>query len=214
MNLSGRAVRALSTSLGILPKRDDRIVIICDDINLPLGTIRLRKKGTSGGQNGLEDILKCLGANSRFLRVRVGVGIPPNVTLLITTAGRPENGKDAARWVTSKFYTWDQDTVTKTMERVKNSIETFLKYGPEKAMNNFNKDLAAFARHEENILKKERALKQIQKKEERKQMRMAKKQQADQTEQTEHEAEQKEKPEPTVFSDSESVMPVSDTLKS
>jgi PTH1 family peptidyl-tRNA hydrolase len=70
MNESGRAVRALKDYYKI---DDDDILIICDDINLDVGTVRVRAKGSAGGHNGLKSIITHLGSD-KFSRLRIGVG--------------------------------------------------------------------------------------------------------------------------------------------
>lgn len=70
MNLSGNAVRYY---LGKLPVTEERLMVVCDDINLPFGTLRLRKNGSDGGHNGLKSIAECIGTTS-FPRLRMGVG--------------------------------------------------------------------------------------------------------------------------------------------
>lgn len=70
MNLSGKAVRYWAQKLNILP---ENILIVLDDLNLPYGTIRLRKKGKDGGHNGLKDIDTTLG-HQNYARLRVGIG--------------------------------------------------------------------------------------------------------------------------------------------
>ena len=70
MNLSGNAVRYW---LGKLPVTEERLMVVCDDINLPFGTLRLRKSGSDGGHNGLKNIEECIGTNA-FARLRMGVG--------------------------------------------------------------------------------------------------------------------------------------------
>ncbi len=70
MNLSGNAVRYW---LGKLPVTEERLMVICDDINLPFGTLRLRRGGSDGGHNGLKSIIECLGTQE-FARLRMGVG--------------------------------------------------------------------------------------------------------------------------------------------
>lgn len=70
MNLSGEAVRGFIDYYKIAPSE---IVVLCDDVDLPLGTLRLRKEGSSGGHNGLKSIEKCLGSQM-FTRLRIGVG--------------------------------------------------------------------------------------------------------------------------------------------
>ena len=70
MNLSGNAVRYW---MGKLPVNEERLLVICDDINLPFGTLRLRKSGSDGGHNGLKSVEECLETNV-FPRLRMGVG--------------------------------------------------------------------------------------------------------------------------------------------
>ena len=70
MNLSGNAVRYWQRKLKI-PLAN--IIVICDDINLPFGTVRLRKGGSAGGHNGLEHIELCLGTKD-YARIRLGIG--------------------------------------------------------------------------------------------------------------------------------------------
>ena len=70
MNLSGNAVRYW---LQKLPVTQDRLIVICDDINLPFGTLRMRKNGSDGGHNGLKNIAETLGSTD-YVRIRMGVG--------------------------------------------------------------------------------------------------------------------------------------------
>ena len=70
MNLSGNAIRYW---LSKLPVPQERLMVICDDINLPFGTLRLRARGSDGGHNGLKNIIECIG-NADFARIRMGVG--------------------------------------------------------------------------------------------------------------------------------------------
>ncbi|MBQ9310376.1 MAG: aminoacyl-tRNA hydrolase [Bacteroidales bacterium] len=70
MNLSGKAVRYW---LGKLPVTNERLMVICDDINLPFGTIRMRAKGSTGGHNGLESIEEALESRD-YARIRYGIG--------------------------------------------------------------------------------------------------------------------------------------------
>ena len=70
MNLSGNAVRYY---LQKLPRPTDRLLVICDDINLPFGKLRMRKNGSDGGHNGLKNIAECL-ETENYARIRMGVG--------------------------------------------------------------------------------------------------------------------------------------------
>lgn len=73
MNLSGKAVGALARKHNVMP---ERIIVLSDDVALPIGTIRVRVGGSAGGHNGLKSIIETLGDG--FVRVRIGVGAPPS----------------------------------------------------------------------------------------------------------------------------------------
>ncbi|HEX6513853.1 MAG TPA: aminoacyl-tRNA hydrolase [Chloroflexota bacterium] len=76
VNLSGRSVGPVARFYKIPP---ERLVVVCDDIDLPFGRIRIRPNGTSGGHNGLKSIMEALGNRQDFARIRIGVGRPPHV---------------------------------------------------------------------------------------------------------------------------------------
>ncbi|MCD8118760.1 MAG: aminoacyl-tRNA hydrolase [Lachnospiraceae bacterium] len=91
MNLSGESVRALADFYKIDPESE--LIVICDDINLPPGKVRIRAKGSAGGHNGLKNIILNLGTD-QFIRVRVGVGARPDrMDLADYVLGRP-SGED------------------------------------------------------------------------------------------------------------------------
>ena len=73
MNRSGSAVAAFLQAVDL---DSDNLLVVCDDVNLPLGQLRLRRKGSSGGHNGLQDIIERLGTDA-FSRLRMGIGPPP-----------------------------------------------------------------------------------------------------------------------------------------
>ena len=73
MNLSGLSVSEAKTFYKI---PDEELLVLCDDLNLPLGKLRIRTQGSSGGQKGLDDIIRRLGSEN-FPRLRVGIGTPP-----------------------------------------------------------------------------------------------------------------------------------------
>ena len=73
MNNSGESIRAIIDWFKI---DKDNLIIVVDDIDIPLGKIRVRKKGSSGGHNGLKSIINHLNSNE-FLRIRIGIGSPP-----------------------------------------------------------------------------------------------------------------------------------------
>ncbi len=121
MNLSGASVQGLATFYQIRPRN---IIIILDDMDLPLGSLRIRPKGGSGGHRGLTDIIQKLGTQE-FPRIRFGLGRPP---------GR----MDPAAYVLRRF---DQDelaTVQPTIDRAIKAIETWITDGIDTAMNRYN----------------------------------------------------------------------------
>jgi PTH1 family peptidyl-tRNA hydrolase len=120
MNLSGLAVRPL-VSFYKLSLED--ILVIYDDLDLPLGTTRLRPEGGSGGHKGMHSIIEALGSQA-FPRLRVGIGRPP--------------GNDAVSYVLSDFTADEQITLESVYERVVAAVELFLREGIEAAMNTYN----------------------------------------------------------------------------
>lgn len=121
MNLSGEAVRSLVDFYKVdLPD----ILVIYDDLDLPLGTLRLRMTGSAGGQKGIKSIIQHLGTQD-FCRVRIGIGRPP---------GR----MDPAAYVLHPFVGDDAITARLVVDRAANAVETWLQDGIELAMNRYN----------------------------------------------------------------------------
>lgn len=127
MNLSGEAVRALVDFYKI---DIEHLLTISDDLDLPLGTLRLRKNGSAGGQGGLKSIIQHLGGNQNFNRVRFGIGRPP--------------GKMAAKdYVLGGFKGDDAILVEEVVTRAANAVETWLTEGIDLAMTKHNGDVNA-----------------------------------------------------------------------
>jgi PTH1 family peptidyl-tRNA hydrolase len=122
MNNSGRAVQALSHFYKV-PR--EQIIIIYDDFALPLGTLRVRERGSSGGHNGLESIIKQLGTQS-FPRLRVGVGLPPG--------GRHTH----MDWVLGRFTKEEEPLVAELVSRAADAVESIFRIGLERTMNEYN----------------------------------------------------------------------------
>ena len=122
MNLSGEAVRQAAGFYKIPP---ERVLVISDDVSLPLGKLRIRTGGSAGGHNGLKNIIAQLGSE-RFPRVKIGVGEKP----------RPDY--DMADWVLSKFTGEDKKAIDAAVLRAADAVECLLREGPERAMNRFN----------------------------------------------------------------------------
>ena len=121
MNLSGDAVQPLVSFYKIEP---NHILIVGDDIDIPLGTLRLRKSGSSGGQNGLKHILQRLGTQE-IARARFGVGRPPG-------------HKNAADHVLAPFKGDDEILAMEVRDRTVEAVETWLREGIELAMTRYN----------------------------------------------------------------------------
>ena len=122
MNLSGDAVRQ-AVAFYHLPA--DHVLVISDEMSLPVGKIRIRPKGSAGGQNGLKSIISSLGTDE-FPRIRLGVGAPPH----------PDY--DVKDWVLSVFRDQDAEAITHAAEQAAEAVETYINFGSEKAMNKYN----------------------------------------------------------------------------
>ena len=121
MNLSGETVGALKKFYQ-LPLA--RILVAADDADLPLGTIRLRADGSSGGHHGLESIEQHLSSRG-FARLKIGIG-------------RKNEVREITNHVLGKFDSAEGKLMEKVLDRAANQVETWLDAGIEKAMNQFN----------------------------------------------------------------------------
>jgi peptidyl-tRNA hydrolase, PTH1 family len=121
MNVSGDSVVPLAHFYKI---PTERVLIVCDDLDIPLGTLRLRKAGSSGGQNGMKHILQRFGTQE-INRVRVGIGRPP---------GR----MNPADYVLLPFKGDEVITAIEVTDRAVKAIERWLVDGIEAAMNQYN----------------------------------------------------------------------------
>lgn len=122
MNLSGEAVRDAANFYKIPP---ERIIVIVDDIAQDVGRIRVRGKGSAGGQNGLKSIIYQLGSDS-FPRVRMGVG------------AKPHPDYDLADWVLSKFQDDEIAKIDSAAERAMLAAEEIIKNGAQAAAQLYN----------------------------------------------------------------------------
>lgn len=123
MNLSGESIRDAVDFYKIDPETE--LIVIYDDISLPTGHLRIRKKGSAGGHNGIKNIIQHLGTQV-FPRIRVGVGEKPE-------------GWDLADYVLSGFSKEDEVLVKESWKRAVEAAAVMLTDGPEKAMNDFNR---------------------------------------------------------------------------
>ncbi|MBL7182972.1 MAG: aminoacyl-tRNA hydrolase [Anaerolineae bacterium] len=120
MNLSGDAVERMARFYKLPP---ESILVIYDDLDLPVGRIRLRPEGGSGGHKGMKSIIEHLGTNG-FPRLRVGIG-------------RPTHG-DPADYVLDDFTPDERITIDEVYERVASAVELWLTEGIAVAMNKYN----------------------------------------------------------------------------
>ncbi len=121
MNLSGRAVQAFATRHSVRP---NEIVVVHDDMNLPLGRLRIKLGGGgSGGQNGVQDIIDRIGPD--FVRLKIGIGKPPGAT------------GDTA-WVLGRFLDDENAIVVEVVRVAADALEVLLTDGPVEAMNRVN----------------------------------------------------------------------------
>ena len=123
MNASGLAVQEAAMFYKLSP---EQIVVISDDINLDVGKLRIRPNGSAGGQNGLKDIIACLGSD-RFARVRVGVGM------------KPHPDYDLAAWVISRFTEAEKAPMRDAVKNAAEAAEVIVQDSIETAMNRFSK---------------------------------------------------------------------------
>lgn len=121
MNRSGEPLRAVADFYKIGP---GEILVVLDDLALPLGRLRLRSSGSSGGHNGLESMLVQFGTDA-IPRLRIGIGAAPR-----------DGGID---YVLSRFYEEEKPLVRSTIDRAADAVKCAIDNGLVSAMNNFNK---------------------------------------------------------------------------
>jgi PTH1 family peptidyl-tRNA hydrolase len=121
MNGSGASVLA---SRDFYKIENENILVVCDDFALPLGKLRLRAKGSSGGQKGLDDIVRRLGTEE-VPRLRIGIGIPPP-------------GRDLSGYVLSRFTKEEQPEIADAIERAAEAAAAWIELGLATAMNKYN----------------------------------------------------------------------------
>jgi PTH1 family peptidyl-tRNA hydrolase len=123
MNLSGLSVRELVAEHQVDVERD--LLVIYDELDLPLGAIRIRQRGSSAGHNGMESILGALNTDE-FLRIRLGSA--PDRKIL-----------DSVKYVLTPFRRAQEKVVVEVLDTAAQAVEVILKEGPAAAMNRFNR---------------------------------------------------------------------------
>ena len=121
MNLSGVSVLAARDFYKI---ENQDLLIVCDDFNLPLAKLRFRASGSSGGQKGLDDIIRRLGTDE-VPRLRMGIGQPPP-------------GRDVAGYVLSRFSKEEQPEIAAAVSRAAEATVVWVEQGIQQCMNQYN----------------------------------------------------------------------------
>jgi len=120
MNRSGVAVKKVADKHAVPP---ERIIVVHDDLDLPAGKLKIRKKGSSGGHKGIDSLIQNLGSRD-FIRVKIGIGRDP---LLPTEA-----------FVLSKFRRDEIPLIREAVSQASHAITCIISEGPDRAMNKFN----------------------------------------------------------------------------
>ena len=123
MNLSGLSVRELVAKHGLDPAND--LILIYDELDLPLGTIRIRLRGSSAGHNGMESVIGALGTQE-FLRIRLGIGPDRKIS-------------DSVKYVLTPFRKRELKKVDEVIDNAAEAVKVILREGPAAAMNRFNR---------------------------------------------------------------------------
>ena len=121
MNLSGDVLPALMRPAGMTAKD---LIVVADDVNLPLGKLRIRARGSAGGHNGLKSVIERVGTEE-FVRVRVGVG-------------DKEDGKSLKEHVLERMPAEERQALSEAAARAADAVECILVQGVDSAMNRFN----------------------------------------------------------------------------
>jgi peptidyl-tRNA hydrolase, PTH1 family len=121
MNLSGTSVQEAKSFFKLA---DEDLLVVCDDLNLPVGKLRFRSRGSAGGQKGLEDIIQRL-ATEDFSRLRIGVGTAPE-------------GWNWADYVLGKFTPEDLPVIGEAVGRAADAVAAWAREGIEVCMNQYN----------------------------------------------------------------------------
>jgi len=126
MNRSGLAVNEIMRNYQLYP---EKLLVIYDDLDLPPGSMRLRKKGSGAGHRGVQSIINSLGTND-FPRLRLGIGKPPP-------------GMETADYVLQPVEGHDRELIELAIKRAMEAVLVFVSDGLETAMNNFNQGLSS-----------------------------------------------------------------------
>ena len=131
MNLVGNAVSPLLKKHRLGPK--ENLLVVCDDLDLELGKIRIRRKGSSGGHKGIDSIIKTLGS-SEFPRLRIGIGRP----YFTGSLAQEKKRERVVGYVLSNLRRREIKQIDLVLERAADCCKTWVIFGINKAMNRFN----------------------------------------------------------------------------
>ncbi|MCP3926731.1 MAG: aminoacyl-tRNA hydrolase [Desulfobacterales bacterium] len=121
MNLSGEPVQKITNFYNI---DTDDVIIVHDDLDIEIGSIKLKVKGGHGGHNGIKSLISNIG--KEFVRIRIGIG-------------RPDGKGDVSDFVLGKFQKQDKDIIAEILYMTKKAVISILEDGPAAAMNEFNR---------------------------------------------------------------------------
>lgn len=121
MNLSGEAVQPLMNYFKVDPKN---LLVVYDDMDIPLGDLRIKPRGSAGGHNGMKNIISLLGTQD-FPRVRIGIG-------------RPSPSMDVVNYVLQIFATDEMPLITETLKNTVDALESWVNDGLDLTMNKYN----------------------------------------------------------------------------
>lgn len=122
MNNSGRPVSCVMSRNPLVSV--ESLVVVHDELDLPVGTVRVKKGGGLAGHNGLKSLSHHVGSND-FIRVRVGID-------------RPKSGGDVSNWVLSRPSAEEREVLDSAIERAGEAVRSIIRDGVDRAMNNFN----------------------------------------------------------------------------
>lgn len=124
MNLSGRAIKSILKE-GIMKAFPYSLIVVHDDLDLPLGKIKIKKNGSSGGHKGVQSIIDMIGTKN-FIRIKIGIGKDPLM--------------DGAEYVLTAFSKKEKDIIKEKIPLAAEAIVTIITEGLEKAMNIYNRE--------------------------------------------------------------------------
>ena len=133
MNKTGGAVAAYFAKATKAKKVYDKLIVIYDDLDLPLGTLKISYNRSSGGHRGVESIIKAL-KTEEFIRIRIGV----SPTTPSGKLKKPKGGAEVEKFILSDFKKPEMEILKKMFKKIAEAVETIVEEGKEVAMTKFN----------------------------------------------------------------------------